>query len=121
MLRDRNSAGPLGLPLLRFQAKLNKIAIDSPICPLQLGARCPSCVAHRARPDRHVSTGSSHAGEVPTISFDFFYTKANGEEADETTPDTILAMILTCSQTGFISCVPLRSKNQLDVMNRAGK
>lgn len=38
------------------------------------------CVAHRARRDRHVQTGESHSGEVPTISFDFFYTKADGTE-----------------------------------------
>ena len=44
-------------------------------------AWCPSCVAHRARVDRHERSGESHASSPPTISFDYFYTKANGEAA----------------------------------------
>ena len=80
---------------------------------------CPSCLAHRARPDRHVRSGESHADATPTISFDFFYTKADGqEEPDENTPDTVLALIMVCSQTSYTSCVPLQGKNQLDLMNR---
>ena len=39
---------------------------------------CSSCVAFRARADRHMRDDSTHAGAVPTISFDFFYTKADG-------------------------------------------
>lgn len=60
---------------------------------------CPSCKAHRSRPDRHEKTGESHANAVPTISFDFFYTKADGEAPDENTPDTVLSLIMVCSQT----------------------
>jgi len=37
---------------------------------------CPSCLMHRAH--RHERTGESHEGSIPTISFDFFYTKADG-------------------------------------------
>jgi len=36
---------------------------------------CSSCVAFRARADRHMRDDSTHAGAVPTISFDFCYTK----------------------------------------------
>ena len=85
---------------------------------MQVGALA-SCLAHRARPDRHVRSGESHADATPTISFDFFYTKADGqEEPDENTPDTVLALIMVCSQTSYTSCVPLQGKNQLDLMNR---
>ena len=82
-------------------------------------AWCPSCLAHRARQNRHERTGESHSNAVPTVSFDFFYTKADGdEEPDETTPDTVLALVMVCSQTGYVACVPLQNKNQLDLMNR---
>ena len=30
----------------------------------------------------------------------------------------VLSLIIVCSATGFISCVPLQSKNHLDHMNR---
>ena len=71
---------------------------------------CPSCLMHRAH--RHERTGESHEGSIPTISFDFFYTKADGqEELTEETPDSVLSLIIVCSVTGFISCVPLQSIN----------
>ena len=53
------------------------------------------------------------------MSFDFFFTKADGaEQLTDETPDTVLGLIKVCSQTGFVGCVPLEGKNQLDVMNR---
>eukprot|EP00435_Cladocopium_sp_Y103_P044674 s1582_g12.t1 len=86
---------------------------------LPFAAWCPSCLAHRARQNRHERTGESHSHAVPTVSFDFFYTKADGdEEPDETTPDTVLSLVIVCSQTGYTACVPLQHKNQLDLMNR---
>ena len=80
---------------------------------------CPSCLSQRGRPDRHERTRESHAGEVPTVSFDFFYTRADGEEEpDENTPDAVLGLIMVCSATGFVACVPLQGKGQLEYMNR---
>ena len=80
---------------------------------------CTSCVTHRARPDRHETTGISHEGTVPTISFDYFYTKSDGQDVlDEESPNSVLSLIIVDSLTGFVSCVPLQSKNQLDHMNR---
>jgi hypothetical protein len=67
---------------------------------MQIGVQV--VLSQRARPDRHERTGESHAGVVPTVSFDFFYTKADGEEEPgENTPDTVLSLILVCSATGF--------------------
>ena len=54
----------------------------------------------------------------PTISFDYFYTKANGEAATADDPDTIIALVVVCSQTSFVKSIPLESKNQMDHMNR---
>ena len=79
---------------------------------------CPSCVAHRARVDRHERSGESHASSPPTISFDYFYTKANGESAKAEEPNAIIALVVICSQTGFVKCIPLGTKNQMDHMNR---
>ena len=43
-------------------------------------AWCPSCISHRARADRHERTGESHAGPVPTISFDFSTPSQTGNQ-----------------------------------------
>ena len=51
---------------------------------------CPSCLAHRARADRHERSGESHAGAVPTISFDYFFTKSDGQAGVSGSPDTLL-------------------------------
>ena len=79
---------------------------------------CPSCVSHRARADRHERTGESHSGPVPTISFDYFYTKSDGKSAQEEEPGTITALVVVDSHTGFVSCIPLEKKSQLDHANR---
>ena len=79
---------------------------------------CPSCVAFRARPDRHENTGESHAGSVPTISFDYFFTKSDGQPGTEGDPNTITALIVVDSHTSFVTCIPLEKKVQLDHANR---
>eukprot|EP00435_Cladocopium_sp_Y103_P063067 s2135_g24.t1 len=79
---------------------------------------CPSCLAHRARPTRHERTSESHAGTVPTISFDFFYTKSDGTAGQEGDADSIVALIVVCSHKGFMTCIPLEKKSQLDHANR---
>ena len=81
-------------------------------------AWCPSCVAHRARVDRHERSGESHASSPPTIIFDYFHTKANGEAATADDPSTIVALVVVCSQTSFVKNIPLESKNQMEYMNR---
>ena len=75
-------------------------------------------MSHRARADRHERTGESHSGPVPTISFDYFYTKSDGKSAQEEEPDTITALVVVDSHTGFVSCIPLEKKSQLDHANR---
>ena len=72
---------------------------------------CPSCLAHRARSDRHKRSGESHAEAVPTISFDYFFTKSDGQASDSGNPDTITALVVVDSHTGFVSCIPLEGKS----------
>ena len=79
---------------------------------------CPSCLMHRARPNRHERTGESHGGSIPTISFEFFYTRLMVRRSPQKKFLMVLSLIIVCSATGFISCVPLQSKNHLDHMNR---
>ena len=79
---------------------------------------CSSCLAHRARSDRHERSGESHAGAVPTISFDYFFTKSDGQAGDSGNSDTITALVVVDSHTGFVSCIPLEGKSQLDHANR---
>ena len=79
---------------------------------------CPSCLAHRARSDKHERSGESHSGPVPTISFDFFFTKSDGKDAKGDEPNKITSLIVVDSHTSFVACVPLEGKAQLDHANR---
>eukprot|EP00435_Cladocopium_sp_Y103_P022455 s491_g5.t1 len=76
---------------------------------------CESCVAHRARADRHAHDFSSKDGSCPTISFDYFYTKAGEQRQD---PDALVALILVDSKTGYLGCVPMSSKAQFDLATK---
>eukprot|EP00435_Cladocopium_sp_Y103_P039736 s2263_g10.t1 len=76
---------------------------------------CESCVAHRARADRHAHDFSSKDGSCPTISFDYFYTKA-GEQSQD--PDALVALVLVDSKTGYLGCVPMNSKAQFDLATK---
>ena len=81
-------------------------------------AWCPSCIAHRARADRHERTGEAHAGEVPTVSFDYFFTKSDGLGGEHDEAEKITSLVVVDSQTGFVSCIPLEGKSQLDHAKR---
>ena len=75
---------------------------------------CPHCVAFRARPDRHKCDGSVKDGGIPTVCFDFAYTKAvePGGQAQET--KVVNALVLVDSCTNFTGCVPISKKNDFD-------
>jgi hypothetical protein len=79
---------------------------------------CPSCLSHRALADKHERTGESHAGSVPTISFDYFFTKSDGAAAREGEADSITSLIAVDSHTTFVTAIPLEGKSQLDHANR---
>ena len=55
---------------------------------------------------------------MPTISFDFFFTKSDGKEAKGDEPDSITSLIVVDSHSSFLSCVPMEGKAQLDHANR---
>ena len=55
------------------------------------------------------------ASSIPCISFDFAYTKSVAGSEDEQV-GTMIALVYVDSQTGFIGCVPVRSKGQYHLM-----
>ena len=77
---------------------------------------CPACVAYRARSDRHERTGASQRSSVPSVSFDFCYTKCVPGGKDSKEIDSITALIMVDSASGYIQAVPLRNKNQWNLM-----
>ena len=79
---------------------------------------CPSCIAHRSRPDRQERTGAVKESGTPTISFDFAYTKAVGEDGIARNTDTVIALVMVDSVTNYVGCVPVRAKCQTDLMVR---
>ena len=79
---------------------------------------CQHCVAHRARQDRHVRDGSVKAGGIPTVSFDFAYTKAVGPNGEVQNTDTVIALIMVDSSTNYTVCAPIKGKNDFAVMVR---
>eukprot|EP00435_Cladocopium_sp_Y103_P037705 s280_g10.t1 len=49
----------------------------------------------------------------PTVSFDFCYTRAVGDDEDDKRAVSSLWMVMCDSTTGHVGCVPLRNKNQV--------
>ena len=76
---------------------------------------CESCVAHRARADRHPRDFSSKEGECPTVSFDYFFTKA-GESSQA--PDSLITLVMVDNKTGYLGCVPMNAKSQFDLATK---
>ena len=74
---------------------------------------CPHCVAFRSRPDRHERNDLAKDAQFPTISFDFCFTKAVGDGEDDKTAASAMWMVMCDNMTGYVGCVPLRSKNQV--------
>ena len=76
---------------------------------------CPACVSYRARADKQIRDNQTTASSVPCISFDFAYTKSMSDREDEQV-GTMVALVYIDSQTGFLGCVPVRSKGQYSLM-----
>ena len=87
------------------------------LCHLPYADWCPSCVAHRARPDRQENTGAVKESS-PTVSFDFAYTKCVGPDGIARDTKTVIALVMVDSVTNFVGCVPVKSKAQTDLMVR---
>ena len=79
---------------------------------------CESCVAFRARMDRHQRDDSARRSGTPTISFDLAFTKAVPQGEDPQRSRTLMALIMVCSQTGYIGCCPIKQKNSFTMMTR---
>ncbi len=74
---------------------------------------CEHCVAHRARPDRHERTDLSKESSIPTISFDFCFTKALEEADKEGDVVSSTWLVMADSHSGYLGCCPLRGKGQI--------
>ena len=79
---------------------------------------CSSCLAHRARADKHERTGKSHAGPVPTICFDYFFPKADGQAGKESEADSTTSPVVVDSHTMFVTAITMEGKTQLDHAGR---
>ena len=79
---------------------------------------CSHCIAHRARPDRHLRDGAVKSSGIPTVSFDFAYTKAVVAGGDVQSTETVAALMLVDSSTNYVGCVPIAKKNDFDIMVR---
>jgi len=73
---------------------------------------CSSCVAFRARADRHMRDDSTHASAAPTISFDFCYTKSVPEGNQPQDVKSLVCLVMVCSQTGYIHCTQYSNQAQ---------
>ena len=60
------------------------------------------------------------AGEVPTVSFDFAYTRAVAADGNVYNTEQVIALILVDSQTNFTGCLPIQAKSQFYLMVRVG-
>lgn len=76
---------------------------------------CESCVAHRARADRHPIFFFPKRAVFQPFPSDYFVTKAGEGSAD---PDSVISLVLVDSKTGFLGCVPMNSKAQFDLATK---
>ena len=74
---------------------------------------CEHCIAHRARPDRHERSDLSKEASIPTISFDFCFTKALEEGEKEADVSSSTWLVMADSHSGYLGCCPLRGKGQI--------
>ena len=79
---------------------------------------CESCIAFRARPDRRERDDSARVTGVPCVSLDFCYTRAHGDDQAPRDVTSALWLVMVCSHSGFVGCIPLKSKSQINLISR---
>ena len=79
---------------------------------------CAARVAHRSRQDRQARDGCVKRGEIPTVSFDFAYTRALAADGTVQNTEQVIALVMVDSQTNYTGCVPVKAKSQFDLMVR---
>ena len=57
-------------------------------------------------------------GEIPTVSFDFAYTRAEATDGTVQNTDQVIALIMVDSHTNYTGWVPVKAKSQFDLMVR---
>ena len=79
---------------------------------------CSTCICFRARADKQLKSDGARRAGVATVSFDFCYTKAVPDSMAEKDVDTMISLVMIDSATGYLHSVPLRGKNQWNLMVR---
>ena len=79
---------------------------------------CESCVCFKARADRQCRNDSARISGTATVSFDLAYTRSIPEGANQQGITALPFLVMVDSSTGYVGCVPLRSKGQLELMTR---
>ena len=72
---------------------------------------CEHCVARRARPDRHERSDLPKGSSIPTVSFDFCFTKSLDEGDKEADVSSSTWLVMTDSHSGYLGRCPLRGKS----------
>lgn len=77
-------------------------------------AWCESCVRAKGKPDRHEQDQGRLMGrELPSLSFDFFYTGRSCEpEQEDSESAKLTALVLYDSFSSAVHCIPVHSKAQ---------
>ena len=79
---------------------------------------CESCICFKARANRQLRDDSSRASETPTVSFDLAFTRSIPEGVNPQDVSALPFLVMVDSASGYVGCVPLRSKGQLELMTR---
>ena len=79
---------------------------------------CESCVCFRARLDRQCRDDNTRVSGTPTVLFDLAFARSIPEGTNPQEVAALPFLVMHNSSTGYVGCVPLRSKGQLELMTR---
>ena len=79
---------------------------------------CESCVCFKAHANKQLRDDGARCSGTPTVSFDLAYIRSIPEGTDPQDVAALPFLVMTDSASGFVGCVPLRSKGQLELMTR---
>jgi hypothetical protein len=79
---------------------------------------CESCVCFKAHANRQLRDDGARASDTPTISIDLAYTRSIPEGANLQDVAALPFLVMTDSASGYVGCVPMRSKGRLEPLTR---
>ncbi|CAE7253745.1 RE1 [Symbiodinium sp. CCMP2456] len=115
--RSGEERRPQAQPLPRPPSEAERLIHE--ITHLPYASWCPHCISMRAMPDRS-EAAQQPPRDVPTVSFDFFYTgydaeahtmQSHGKPGDgENSDDLLCCLVAHDSSTGSVVAIPCQSK-----------